>query len=68
VPISANWLKLPGIVTHTFTHFHLELTVWRAVAAEAVLEDSRWVPRDRLHREALPTVMRKVVAHVLDQG
>ena len=25
---------LPGLVEHTFTHFHLELTVWRAEAID----------------------------------
>lgn len=64
-PVKARWRKLPGMVTHTFTHFHLELTVVKAVVARAVLADSRWVVRKDLSGEALPTVMRKVVAHVL---
>ena len=29
-PLKADWRKLPGLVEHTFTHFHLELTVYRA--------------------------------------
>ena len=27
-PIIREWTVLPGLVRHTFTHFHLELTVW----------------------------------------
>jgi A/G-specific adenine glycosylase len=57
-------------VEHTFTHFHLELDVWRAVSiADGELlaaGDYRWTARNDLAGEALPTVMRKVVAHVLD--
>jgi A/G-specific adenine glycosylase len=64
-PIAAQWRKLPGKVTHTFTHFHLELTVWTTEVADAVLAESHFVSRRDLHNEALPTVMRKIIAHVL---
>ncbi len=29
-PLKAEWRKLPGVVTHVFTHFPLELTVFTA--------------------------------------
>jgi A/G-specific adenine glycosylase len=68
-PLDAAWKALPGLVEHTFTHFHLELAVWRAGAiADGVLRDDgdyRWTPARDLGGEALPTVMRKVVAHAL---
>ena len=71
-PLRAEWRALPGKVEHTFTHFHLELEVWRAVsiADGEVLEDGdyRWTAREDLPGEALPTVMRKVVAHALGEG
>jgi len=67
-----RWTALPGVVRHTFTHFHLELTVWagRAAASEASEASDaggRWVPLDRLADEALPSVMRKVVRHALER-
>ncbi len=58
-PVQAKWTKIRGIVEHTFTHFHLELTVVRALWDGAV--DGAWVAREDLAGEALPTVMRKVV-------
>ena len=68
-PLEAEWQPLPGLVRHTFTHFQLELAVWRATAISGgVLRedgDYRWTAREDLGSEALPTVMRKVVAHVL---
>ena len=71
-PLAARWRALPGKVEHTFTHFHLELSVWRAVAiSDGELRDEgdyRWTARHELSGEALPTVMRKVVAHVLGEG
>lgn len=68
-PLTARWRKLGGVVEHTFTHFHLELDVWVAEMLEdGVLRDEgdyRWTKREDLAGEALPTVMRKVVAHAL---
>jgi A/G-specific adenine glycosylase len=63
-PFDADWRKIPQIVEHTFTHFHLELTVWRAIVLQPVL-DGYFVARDALHKEALPSVMRKVVVVAL---
>ncbi|TDQ82474.1 A/G-specific DNA-adenine glycosylase [Dongia mobilis] len=63
-PVAANWRKLDGQVSHVFTHFALSLTV---LAATRVKADPayRWVGVDELGRVALPSVMRKVVDHVL---
>jgi A/G-specific adenine glycosylase len=73
-PLKAEWKKLPGLVEHTFTHFHLELSVYRAdVGLDAELkraarpERCRWLsPRD-FTGAALPSVMRKVLAHALGE-
>jgi A/G-specific adenine glycosylase len=64
----ARWHRKAGIVTHVFTHFPLELVVYTAsVPARArAPAGMRWVPVATLHDEALPNVMRKVIAHGLD--
>src|SRR5436190_13433200 len=66
-PVPANWKVLEGGVRHTFTHFHLELAVARAVATTAGLAklapDAAWVTVDRMTERALPTVMRRIIAH-----
>jgi A/G-specific adenine glycosylase len=64
-PFEAEWKKIRGVVEHTFTHFHLELTVLAAIVPMQSNAATRWVKRENLHTEALPTVMRKIVAHVL---
>jgi A/G-specific adenine glycosylase len=64
-PIAAEWTELPGLVRHTFTHFHLELTVWAGRASDGQEAEGRWVRLDDLGGEALPSVMRKVVRHAL---
>ena len=61
-PAEAEWRKIDGVVKHTFTHFHLELQVV-AACADASDADGIWWPLDRLHEQALPTVMKKVVRH-----
>lgn len=71
-PVRADWWQVPGQVVHTFTHFRLELLVHRAVVpADSALTfwadagRCRWVPRRELDRQALPSLMRKVIAHGL---
>ncbi|MEO3428418.1 A/G-specific adenine glycosylase [Pelagibius sp. CAU 1746] len=69
-PLETEWRELPGLVRHTFTHFHFEVTVWAGQAAgraemEAAQAQGRWVALDALADEALPTVMRKVIDHGL---
>jgi A/G-specific adenine glycosylase len=63
----ARWHRKVGVVTHVFTHFPLELVVYTAnVAARArAPKGMRWVPVATLRDEALPNLMRKVIAHGL---
>jgi A/G-specific adenine glycosylase len=67
-PLPGRWRAVPGRVEHSFTHFDLVLTVHAArVATRPVGSDPawRWVDVGALDRVALPSVMRKVAAHVL---
>jgi A/G-specific adenine glycosylase len=64
-PAAADWRILPGLVRHTFTHFHLELAVAAAAIPRAAAADGVWAPLEGLGDYALPTVMRKVVRHAL---
>ncbi len=63
-PLTADWRRVLAPVTHTFTHFHLTLDVFAAdlPAATPAPEGCRWVPAADLPGEALPSVMRKVLA------
>jgi A/G-specific adenine glycosylase len=60
-----KWRRIPGVVAHVFTHFPLELLVFRAEipAGTPAPAGARWIPLADLGDEALPSVMRKVVAH-----
>ena len=62
-----KWRHVAGVVRHAFTHFPLELTVYAAdVAAKTPAPaGTRWVALAELPGEALPNVMRKVLAHAL---
>jgi A/G-specific adenine glycosylase len=63
----AKWRRIPGTVTHVFTHFPLALAVYTAQvpASTRAPKGARWVAVGDLPGEALPNVMRKVVAHAL---
>jgi A/G-specific adenine glycosylase len=74
-PVRGEWWAVPGSVVHTFTHFKLEMLVYRAILpADASLtfwadpQRCRWVPRRDLDRAALPSVMRKIIAHGLKES
>ncbi|MEQ1669921.1 MAG: NUDIX domain-containing protein, partial [Hyphomicrobium sp.] len=74
-PVSASWWPVPGEVVHVFTHFRLEMTVYRALVREDVslnlwagAEQCRWVHRRDLHAQALPSVMKKIIAHGLSES
>src|SRR5680860_729020 len=73
-PVEAAWHKTAGLVAHTFTHFHLELAVYRAeIGDDAALTDAaqaercKWLMRRDLAGAALPSLMRKVLAHALNE-
>ena len=63
----ARWHRKAGVVTHVFTHFPLELAVHtvNVAGAHTRADGMRWVPIATLADEALPNVMRKVIAHAL---
>jgi A/G-specific adenine glycosylase len=63
-----KWRRISGVVTHVFTHFPLELVVYAAAlpANTSTPPGMRWIALADLPDEALPTVMRKVIAHALD--
>ncbi len=69
-PLIADYRRLNLDVTHVFTHFSLRLAIFLAETAPATAAPAgcRWVKEEALGQEALPSVMRKVVAAVKDSG
>ncbi|MBB3065954.1 A/G-specific adenine glycosylase [Limibacillus halophilus] len=65
-PLALDWSPLQGRVRHVFTHFSLELEIWSAdVEGSAAPEGTFWCRLDDLGNQALPSLMRKIVKHVL---
>jgi A/G-specific adenine glycosylase len=68
-PVAAKWRPLPGFVRHVFTHFELRLEVMAAHAPTARMADNvadaQWCAVEHLGDMALPSVMKKVLAHGL---
>jgi A/G-specific adenine glycosylase len=72
-PLLGDWQAVPGVVVHTFTHFRLDVRVyWAHAPANAELTAAadpprcRWIARRDLAAAALPSVMRKLIAHALE--
>lgn len=61
-PLAADW-QMAGAARHSFTHFHLTLSVHVAhLRQEAAPERGDFIPAARFDATNLPTVMRKVFA------
>lgn len=66
-PLPGTWRTLPVPVEHTFTHFHLVLTVAVSdrAAGDGMPVGHWWSEPGALSGEALPSLMRKVVEAAL---
>ncbi len=58
-----KWHPRAGLVTHTFTHFHLQISVWTGETDGNTNADGFWCLPDRFSELALPTLMKKIVRH-----
>ena len=63
------WRRTAGEVAHVFTHFPLKLVVYttRVPCGTPAPDGMRWIALEAIANEALPNVMRKVVAHALHE-
>jgi A/G-specific adenine glycosylase len=60
-PFPAGW-KHAGAIAHVFTHFALELQVYRADAQNLAAPAGHWwSPAGEIRHEALPTIMKKAI-------
>ena len=64
-PARVAWRPVPGLVRHTFTHFHLDMRVVAGHTDGQPEGEGFWVPLARLGEHALPTAMRKLIGHAL---
>lgn len=60
-PERAAWTALPGQVRHVFTHFALNLDLWRGESAGKA--EGLWVRERDFGELALPTLTRKLLRH-----
>jgi len=67
-PIDARW-RLAGSVTHTFTHFALELSVLVAAGHQGgPAGEGAWWPVQQLDAAGLPTVFAKAARRAITYG
>lgn len=58
-PFSADWQQVDTEVRHTFTHFHLRLSVRVATVGNVNPSQGVFLPNEQFDPNDLPTVMRK---------
>jgi len=59
-PLDADWQKLDARARHTFTHFHLQLTIMTATVPDISPDQGQFIAHSNFRPTSLPTVMRKV--------
>jgi A/G-specific adenine glycosylase len=59
-PFAASW-EHAGTVHHVFTHFALELEVWRGRVDRRAEDGGWWSAAGEIAGEALPSVMKKAI-------
>jgi A/G-specific adenine glycosylase len=66
-PLAADWTRIGRPVVHVFTHFRLELAVYRSMlpASASAPAGCWWASPDSVPHEALPSVMKKVIEAAL---
>jgi len=64
-PLKLEWQKVDASVRHTFTHFHLELQIYRGAVGLGDPKLGTWITPDRFGEVAVPTLYRKVAKAVL---
>jgi len=62
-PAEAQWRALPGVVSHGFTHFRLEITVYAGKVDGRTKSVGIWCPRENFADQALSTLSRKIIRH-----
>ena len=65
-PIKTDWQMVSGTVRHIFTHFYLELAVFRGRSHKEREPEGIWCEVENFGDHALPTVMKRVARHVLE--
>jgi len=65
-PVLTQWRIVPGTIVHTFTHFHLRLSVMYGRTGMDETNTGVWCAPDQFSNHALPSVMKKVIRHVGD--
>ncbi len=64
-PLDVAWTTMNDVARHTFTHFHLELTIMTAtIGPEDTVDRGYFVEKAEFNPRDLPTAMRKVYALV----
>jgi A/G-specific adenine glycosylase len=65
-PLDTHWIEC-GNVDHIFTHFALNVTVWKANTSQPPASNGWWAKKADLNGEALPTVFKKILAAALNE-
>ena len=62
-PIRANFSEIPGVISHTFSHFRLKLRLLYGSSKMTNISEGIWAKPSEFKNFAFPTLMKKVFIH-----
>lgn len=64
-PAQGPWQAVPGELSHVFTHFRLQLSIYKCRTGSGLPDRGQWIAPADFPCHPLPTLMHKIAAHVL---
>lgn len=67
-PLEGKWSMKSGFVRHVFSHFELQVAVAVGATRKRLIKSphARWVARKDLDKQALPSLIRKIIQYAED--
>jgi len=56
-----NKFKYKGTFTYSFSHFDLDISIYKAVVKKKIFKDHKWIKKNRINFSAMPSVMKQIV-------
>jgi A/G-specific adenine glycosylase len=61
-----NRFKYMGTFTYSFSHFDLDIGIYKTVVKKKIFKDHKWMKTNRIHVSGMPTMMKQVIKRVVN--
>ena len=58
--------KFEGVFKYSFSHFDLDISIYKTVVKKKIFKDHKWMKTNRIHVSGMPTMMKQVIKRVVN--